>query len=452
MDAPIIYSDAVDTVIFKHLQLKAQVIDFTPRYRGGIVAAVSGGCDSLALLALLVALQREVKFTLAVLHVNFGLRGTEADGDQQHVLAAARGWGLACHVHQVDAADLAQRRGRSLQEWARLIRQRELRHYCQAHDCVAALAQHRDDLAETALYRLIRGADVAQLPGMVRFDAPFWRPLLTLSKACLRSFCAQQGITYRTDSSNRKCIYARNRIRNLVMPQLTTLHHNAAQNIVAACTQARELQATTEHELRTLWQAELQRGELTTAALQALPHCKTRMLLRLLLGNVAQQTVTKVLAQIDRGGKFVRQLRRGLLLTCDGQKLKLLPCVDGVKVARKQQYEQIVRQTRLCFILESGAHAETSDGLCVQADSGPGTQPALSSASPDTAGDRAVAGQKSAAVIFAAGDVCVQGRCWPAETAERARGVFDMMGLKFLSTGNCEDILLESRHMAGDSA
>ena len=368
VDAPIIYSDAVDTDMFRHLKLKAQVEAFALRYRGGIIAAVSGGCDSMALLALLVALQQEVKFTLAVLHVNFGLRGAEADGDQQHVQAAARQWGLACQLHRVTAADLAQQRGRSQQEWARLIRQRELRHYCEAHNCIAALAQHRDDLAETALYRLIRGADVAQLPGMVRFNAPFWRPLLTLSKACLRSFCTQQEITYRTDSSNRKCIYARNRIRNLVMPQLTALHHDAAQHIIAACTQARELHAATEHELRTLWQAELQRGELTSAALQTLPRSKARILLRLLLGNVAQQTVTKVLAQIDMGEKFVRQLRRGLKLAYDGQKLKLLPCVDGVKVARKQQYEQIVRQTQLCFILESGARAETSDGLCMQVD------------------------------------------------------------------------------------
>ena len=364
----IIYSADVGKAMFEHLKLKAQVIELTQRHRGGIVVAVSGGCDSMALLALLTALQREVKFMLAVLHINFGLRGTEADGDQQHVQAEAQARGLPCHVHRITTADLAQQRGRSSQEWARFIRQRELRHYCAEHDCVAALAHHRDDLAETSLYRLIRGVDVAQLPGMVRFAAPFWRPLLTVSKACLCSFCARQGIAYRTDSSNKENIYARNRIRNLVMPQLTTMHHDAAAHIIAVCNQARALHAESERELHRQWTQELARGELDCAVVRELPSVKASMLLRLLLGNVSQQMVAKVLAHVSRGEKFSRQLRRGRRLVGDGQKLRLQTCVDGVKVARKQQYEQIVRQTQLYFILEAGASAETSDGLWVQAE------------------------------------------------------------------------------------
>lgn len=363
-----IYSAGMDTAMFKHLQLKAQVAAFKQRYRGGIVASVSGGCDSMALLALLVALQREVEFTLAVLHVNFGLRGAESDGDQQHVQKMAQEWSLSCHVHRVTEADLAQQQGRSLQEWARLVRQRELRHYCATHDCIAALAHHRDDLAETALYRLIRGAAVAQLPGMVQFDAPFWRPLLTVSKACLHSFCTRQGIAYCTDSSNKDNSFARNRMRNLIMPQLAALHHDAAEHIIAACTQAQALQAETERELHQQWAKELAQGELDVVVLRELPCGKASILLRLLLGNVSQQMVAKVLAQIGRGEKFSQQLRSGVKLVSDRQKLRLMSCVDGVKVARRQQYQQIVRQTRLCFILESGARAETSDGLCVQAD------------------------------------------------------------------------------------
>ena len=358
--------------MLEHLQLKAQVVNFTSRYRGGVVVAVSGGCDSLALLALLVEVRQEVEFKLAVLHINFGLRGEEADGDQQHVQDVAQARGLPCHVHRVTAADLARQRGRSLQEWARLVRQRELRHYCAEHDCVAALAHHRDDLAETALYRMIRGADVAQLPGMVEFDAPFWRPLLTVSKACLHSFCVQQGIVYRTDSSNEENRFARNRLRNLVMPQLTALHDDAAQHIIAACTQARQLYAETEQELRRQWGKQLTQGELDIAAVQELPRSKASILLRLLLGKVRQRTVAEVLAQIGRGEKFIRQLRRGWQLVSDGKKLKLQACVDGVKLARRQQYEQIVHQTRLCFILEAGACAETSDGVRVQAEADTG--------------------------------------------------------------------------------
>lgn len=357
--------------MFAELQLAEQVTALCERYRGGIVVAVSGGCDSMALLQLLSDLRREVNFNLAVLHFNFGLRGAEADDDQQHVQKTAQALGVRCDVYRVKAADRHLRKGRSTQEWARLLRQRELRHYCAAHRCCAALAHHRDDLAETALYRIVRGAEVAQLPGMVQFDPPFWRPLLTLSKTCLRSFCVQREIAYREDSTNKENIYARNRLRNLVMPPLNALHHAAAQHIVAVCSQAQELYIEVERELRAQWAEALQRGKLCAAALRALPPCKAKIVLRLLLGNVPQQAVTEVLAQIEGEDKFTRQLRRGQLLVYDGVWLRLQRTADGVKLPRKQQYKQIVQQLRSCFILEPGARAETTDA-CVQTDT---TQP-----------------------------------------------------------------------------
>ncbi len=435
--------------MFEQLELKAQVIALTRRYQGGVVAAVSGGCDSMALLALLAELQREVEFTLAVLHVNFGLRGAESDGDHQHVQAESQARGLPCHVHRITAADLGQRRGRSLQEWARLVRQRELRHYCATHNCIAALAHHRDDLAETALYRLIRGVNVAQLPGMVQFDPPFWRPLLTLPQACLRSLCARQGIAYRTDSSNNNNSYARNRIRNLVMPQLTALHHDAAQHIVTACHQAHALQVEAERELRQRWGQELQQGELSCTALRELPTCKASILLRLLLGNVAQVTVTQVLAKIASGEKFCRQLRRGSRLVGDGQKLRLVPGIDGVKLPRKRQYEQIVQQTRLCFILESGARAETSDGLCVQADAAARQSVCYRLHRPtqrEMVRWQGKGWRKSS--LPRGAYVCRDGS--GQQKLLNARGELQAM-LKFSSTGNCVNNLLESRLMAGDS-
>ncbi len=355
-------------MLVRFLKLRTQVLALVHRHRGGIVVAVSGGCDSMALLALLAELRQEVDFALAVWHVNFGLRGAEAEGDQQHVQTEAKARGLPCHVYRPTAADLAQRRGRSLQEWARLLRQRELRHYCATHDCVAALAHHRDDLAETALYRLIRGVNAAQLPGMVRFNAPFWRPLLTVSKACLHSFCVRRGIVYRIDSSNEENNYARNRIRNLVMPQLTALHHDAAAHVVAVCEQAQALHAEMERELCRRWTKELQQGELDLAALRALPTCKASILLRIFLGDVSQQTVATVLARVSEEGRFTQQLRRGQRVAGEGRKLRLQACVDGVKLARRQQFREIVRQTRLHFILEAGASAETADGLRVQAE------------------------------------------------------------------------------------
>ena len=337
-------------------------------YRG-VTVAVSGGSDSMALLSLLSPLVKATDvLSLAVFHVNFKLRGPESDLDQQLVAETARICGAVFFCHPVDARDLALKKGRSTQEWARLIRQREFKLHATRHQHVIALAHHLDDLAENALYRLVRGASSAQLIGMQVFHAPFWRPLLAVKKETLRAFCAAEKIAFRTDSSNASSVYARNRIRNQIMPHLTQLHHEAVNNIVATCKETRELFTLVEKELARKYKTQLEAGEIDLKTMCNLPPAKARILLHLLVRDIPRRLSPEVIAAINADKTFTFHLPRQLVLTNNGVKLQLTKRQKTTKALRKQQYAQLRHNEQFCFVLEPGAYAEIDNTLTVKAD------------------------------------------------------------------------------------
>ena len=337
-------------------------------YRG-VTVAVSGGSDSMALLSLLSPLIKATDtLSLAVFHVNFKLRDGESDIDQQLVADTARSCGAAFFCYTIDAHDLTLKKGRSTQEWARLIRQREFKRHAARYRHVIALAHHLDDLAENALYRLVRGASSAQLLGMQVFHPPFWRPLLAVKKETLLIFCATEKIAFRTDSSNTSNVYARNLIRNQVMPHLTKLHRETVTNMVTTCSETRELFVLVEKELAQEYKAQLEKGEITLKILQKLPTAKARILLRLLGKDITHRLSEKILAAITANETFVFHLPRRRILTSDGVKLKLTKQQNTTKVLRKQQYAQLKYNEQFCFVLEPGACAEIDNTLSVKAD------------------------------------------------------------------------------------
>lgn len=196
-------------------------------HRGAkVLVAVSGGPDSVALLCLLHGLQTEWNLKLCVLHVNYGLRGQESDEDARFVQRLCDRLALPCVVRP---ADLSQRvqgpRRSSLQERARDIRYRIMKDVAvrQGMDRIA-LGHTADDQAETILLWLLRGAGLTGLAGMpIVRERLFIRPLLTTTRAELISYLSSQGIEFRTDSTNAKSLYRRNRVRHELMPCIGSL-------------------------------------------------------------------------------------------------------------------------------------------------------------------------------------------------------------------------------------
>ena len=183
-----------------------------------VVAAVSGGPDSVAMLDCLLRLG----YRPVVAHLHHGLRGREADADEDFVRQLAGKYDLPFHVKRVDAAKLAKETGLSIEEAGRSARYLFFWEVMGLTGCTrTALAHHRDDQAETVLQHMLRGSGPEGLKGMepVR-DGVFIRPMLYVSREEILSYCRERGLAYREDATNADTGYQRNRIRHELLPQL----------------------------------------------------------------------------------------------------------------------------------------------------------------------------------------------------------------------------------------
>jgi tRNA(Ile)-lysidine synthase len=193
---------------------------FSASARVGV--AVSGGADSVCLLHILRALRSNWNLRLTVLHLNHSLRGAESDADEQFVRDLASAWELPFIAERADVAAEARAANDNLEQAARTARRRFFHGLIHAGvlDCVA-LGHTRNDQAETVLFRLLRGAFTTGLSGMrpVTRDG-FVRPLLEVTRSEVETWLKQHGVSWREDSSNRDCRFARNRIRRDLLPML----------------------------------------------------------------------------------------------------------------------------------------------------------------------------------------------------------------------------------------
>jgi len=188
---------------------------------GAWAVAVSGGADSLALLALL---RQRHDLQLHVVHLDHQLRGQQSAADAQFVCELAQRWGLPCTIatrSQLEATippqclpanPSARYRLLRLELFRRVVTQQQLQGVILAH--------HADDQAETIFHRLLRDSRYAGLAGMsprtVVAGLLLLRPLLGVRREQLRQYLHEQHLSWREDPSNRSGIYLRNRIRRLL--------------------------------------------------------------------------------------------------------------------------------------------------------------------------------------------------------------------------------------------
>lgn len=196
------------------------------------LALVSGGPDSVALLRAILDLGYEP----AVLHVNHGLRGAESDADAEFVRSLCEDLGVPCEVRRIHFPD-----GSNLQERAREKRYLLADEAAKELGCSAVATGHNsDDVAETVLMNLSRGAGLRGLSGIPPKRGKVVRPLIERSRAEIMEYLEALGQPFRTDSTNLAAKYSRNRIRLDVLPILEGMHPGASRNISRAASLARE--------------------------------------------------------------------------------------------------------------------------------------------------------------------------------------------------------------------
>lgn len=190
-----------------------------------VLAAVSGGPDSMFLLHALSALKNKLKIKeLSVCHLDHGLRGDASASDAEFVKRLAQDAGMDYYQKKVDLAG-ARSRKLSTEELAR-----EARYVfyaeCAARSGASAVATGHtlDDQAETVIMRIVKGASLKGVVGIppVRHSGgiKFVRPLLEIEKPNIVAYLDGKGIGYRIDRTNLKNIYFRNVVRSEILPFL----------------------------------------------------------------------------------------------------------------------------------------------------------------------------------------------------------------------------------------
>ncbi len=193
-----------------------------------VLAAVSGGPDSLCLLHVLWT-EREARGlgSMAAAHLDHGLRGGESAAEAEWVAGWCRERGIACHVGRADAGALTKP-GKSVQEAAREARYEFLAQTAAAIGANKIATGHtQDDQVETVLANVLRGTGLDGLRGMPEQRGQIVRPLLDVTRAEVEAYNAAQGLSPRQDPSNLSAQhYTRNRIRLELLPELRA-HYSA---------------------------------------------------------------------------------------------------------------------------------------------------------------------------------------------------------------------------------
>jgi len=231
--------------------LRRALSDFAMLAAGDrVLVAVSGGQDSVALLALLSGLPADDEVELVVGHYNHGLR-PEAAAEERFVMDLAEGFGCRVLTGRGDVAAYARANGLNLEAAGRELRYGFLREQAEAAGCnKIALGHTASDVAETLLMNLLRGAGIDGLASIAPVRDNMIRPLVYLSRNQTAQYCNARELGFCLDSSNVDTEqFHRNHIRHHLLPALERDYGPGVQQALlrAALAVRDELDWTADH-------------------------------------------------------------------------------------------------------------------------------------------------------------------------------------------------------------
>ena len=201
---------------------------------GRVTVALSGGGDSVALASLLLEISKEQAWSVAdFLHINHKVRES-ADEDESFCRSFAEGLGVPIKVVHVDVGARARADRISVEEAGHDLRYETFDKIIEKGSATCVATGHtRNDLAETVLLRLIRGAGPGGLAGIRPRHGIVIRPLLDVSRAALRQFLGEEQLLFREDETNNDIRVTRNRIRHLLLPFLADKFSPSIDEVLA---------------------------------------------------------------------------------------------------------------------------------------------------------------------------------------------------------------------------
>ncbi len=193
-----------------------------------VTVGVSGGADSVCLIFVLMKLREELGLKLKVLHVMHGIRGDEAVRDMNFVRDFCLKNSLEFNCVEKNVPEIAALNKMTVEEAGRYVRYEAFE---AAGSDRTAVAHNADDMAETVLFNLFRGCNIKGMCGIPPVSGRIIRPLLTVSRKEIEDYLAENDLTFVTDSTNLDNDYARNKIRNIILPKAGEINFRASRHI-----------------------------------------------------------------------------------------------------------------------------------------------------------------------------------------------------------------------------
>lgn len=180
----------------------------------------------------LLHILHELEFSCMAAHVNYGLRGEESEADTGLVTDFCEKAGIPLHIFRIQDSDWENSGGQGLQEKARILRYAWFNELAEQLHCDRIATGHQgEDLAETIIWKLIRGAGPLAMQGIPVHTGKLIRPLLCLNRSEITDYAREQGINWREDSSNTNLKYTRNRIRHTILPEMLQLNPSLIEGL-----------------------------------------------------------------------------------------------------------------------------------------------------------------------------------------------------------------------------
>ena len=253
-----------------------------------VVVGVSGGPDSLCLLDVLCGIRKDWSIELSAVHIHHGLRGENADRDEEHVRVFCETRGVLCRVYHEQVGRLAREQKRSIEETGRDVRYRRFEEWLKEWGGThIAVAHHRDDQAETVLFSLARGSGLRGAGGIRPVNGRIVRPLLCVGRGEIEAYLTVRGISWCVDETNAGTDYARNRIRHQVLPLMEAhINSRVSAHLAAAALEFQEAEdyvAAEEQRLYNRYVSEISEGmAVSEKLLEEAPFLQRRVLYRVL--------------------------------------------------------------------------------------------------------------------------------------------------------------------------
>ena len=204
-----------------------------------VVVGFSGGADSMTLLHVLNELKDVYKFSLIAAHINHGIRGAEAQRDQDFCQSVCDAMGIKLEVLVADVPKLALERGISEEMAGRDVRYEFFGNLAGEHGKIAT-AHNANDAVETMVLNLCRGTGLLGLSSIPPMRANIIRPLIECSRLEIEQYIKENNLSYVTDSTNLTDDYTRNHIRHNILPEFEKVNENAILNITRCISTLRE--------------------------------------------------------------------------------------------------------------------------------------------------------------------------------------------------------------------